>query len=239
MNKKNWLVLGVVLLMMGGAVTVLARLKSTQKLGLPAVKVTAQTNSPKFEVNLPEFVLDYTSERIETDTNTVNYLPPDTTFGSRRYTAADGFFVQNSVVLMGKDRTSIHTPEFCIPGGGWHIDDRSAITIPIESPRPYELPVMRWTLTREIQTESGERQTIRGFYVFWFVADGEQTLVHRDIMWRMALRLLKTGVLQRWAYVQYFAVCVPGQEEPTFERMKKVITASVPQYQQAPAAGPE
>jgi hypothetical protein len=45
--------------------------------------------------------------------------------------------------------------------------------------------------------------------------------------------LLK-GILQRWAYISYFAPCLPGQEEATFDRMKKLIAASVPEYQLPP-----
>jgi hypothetical protein len=46
--------------------------------------------------------------------------------------------------------------------------------------------------------------------------------------------LLTTGVLQRWAYISYFAVCEPGQEDAAFERVKKLIVASVPEFQLAP-----
>ena len=44
-----------------------------------------------------------------------------------------------------------------------------------------------------------------------------------------------TGVLQRWAYISYFTVCAPGEEDATFERMEKLIAASVPEYQLPPA----
>jgi hypothetical protein len=40
--------------------------------------------------------------------------------------------------------------------------------------------------------------------------------------------------LQRWAYVSYFAVYEPGQEDAAFERVKKLIMASVPEFQLAP-----
>jgi hypothetical protein len=43
-------------------------------------------------------------------------------------------------------------------------------------------------------------------------------------------------VLQRWAYVACFAVCDPGQEDATFERVRKWIAEAVPQFQLA--AGP-
>jgi len=51
----------------------------------------------------------------------------------------------------------------------------------------------------------------------------------------MAREMFRTGVLQRWAYVSCFVVCAPGQEDATFERMKKFIAAGVPEFQTAPA----
>ena len=50
----------------------------------------------------------------------------------------------------------------------------------------------------------------------------------------MARDLARTGVLQRWAYVSYMAFCSPGEEDATFERMKKMIAASVPEFQLMP-----
>jgi hypothetical protein len=45
-------------------------------------------------------------------------------------------------------------------------------------------------------------------------------------------------VLQRWAYVSYFAICSPGQEDATFERMSRLIEESVPEFQLPPRATP-
>jgi len=36
-------------------------------------------------------------------------------------------------------------------------------------------------------------------------------------------------VLQRWAYVSCFAICAPVRKTPAFERMGKLIAASVPE----------
>jgi len=55
-------------------------------------------------------------------------------------------------------------------------------------------------------------------------------------MWWMARELFRTGELQRWAYVLCFAVCLPGQEEVTFERIRKFIAAAVPEFQLTPKA---
>ena len=72
-----------------------------------------------------------------------------------------------------------------------------------------------------------------GIYVYWFVADNELTESHWARVGRMTTHLLTTGELQRWAYVSFFAVCLPQDEAKTYERMKKFIAASTPQYQLA------
>ena len=57
-------------------------------------------------------------------------------------------------------------------------------------------------------------------------------------MWWMARDLVRTGVLQRWAYVSYLAICDPGYEQETFERTKKLIADTVPGYQLYPKTAP-
>ena len=59
----------------------------------------------------------------------------------------------------------------------------------------------------------------------------EFTARHWQRMWWMARDLLRTGVLQRWASIGYFASCAPGQEEAAFARLKQFISASAPEFQ--------
>lgn len=239
MNKQKWIILIVALGLMGGAAALLTRLQSSQKLGQPAVKTTPIPGSPRLQVDLPERILDYTSRPVEVDTNTLVYLPADTSFGQRVYQAPDGFEASINVVLMGSDRTSLHKTEFCLEGQGWRID-RSAseqTTVRMERPVLYDLPVMKFVATRD--AGAGEQtRTTRGIYVMWFVADNDEiTSRHWERMWWMARDLLRTGILQRWASIGYFAACAPGREEATFERIKKLIVASAPEFQLTPRPG--
>jgi hypothetical protein len=167
----------------------------------------------------------------------LDFLPPDTSYGSRGYIAPDKFQVLANVVLMGADRTSLHKPQFCLEGQGWRLDSvpSSQPTITVMSPYQYELPVIKLTASREL-TEGGQKRLYRAVYVYWYVADGEMSASSTgfDRMWLMARDLVKTGVLQRWAYISYFAVCNPGEESAAFERIKKLIAASVPEFQLVP-----
>jgi hypothetical protein len=238
MNKHKWIMLIAALGLMGGAAGLLRHLQAHQKLGQPAVKTRPIAGSPRLQVELPETVLDYKSEAQEVDERTLGWLPPDTSYGRRRYLAPDGFWTDVSVVLMGSDRTSLHKTEYCIEGAGWRID--RSITeetrVHLDRPYAYDLPVMKFIATKEV-TMNGQKGTIKGVYVFWFVADNDEyTARHWQRMWWMARDLLRTGVLQRWAFISYFSVCLPGQEDATFERMKKFIAASAPEFQLVPRA---
>jgi hypothetical protein len=85
-----------------------------------------------------------------------------------------------------------------------------------------------------MQNNDGQKQEVRGLYVFWFVARNEQTTSHWQRIWWLTRDLLTTGTLQRWAYVSYFTTCLPGQEDAAFGQMEKLIAASVPEFQLPP-----
>jgi hypothetical protein len=236
MNKQTGIALVVTLAIMGGAALWLNHMRGHQQLGQPGVKTSPIANSQRVRVELPERALDYSSESVEQDDVTLSTLPKDTSFGTRRYKAADGFQVLASVVLMGGDRTSIHKPQFCLRGSGWVIQQTDPEVIHMDRPKEYDLPVMKLTVSPEKPDPSGRE--MRGFYVYWFVADKEYTRDHWQRMWWMAKDMLSTGVLQRWSYITYFATFPHGYEEAAFERMKKLIAASAPEFQLTPGPVP-
>ena len=228
MSKPKIILLLVALALMGGGAGVLFRMKTNQKLGSPGVKTEPLAGGRNLHVLLPERVLDYGSEEIQQEGIVTNTLPADTSYGQRRYIHQENAndWLQLTVVLMGTDRTSIHKPQFCLEGAGWKIDNAASqeTKIPMERPQPYELPVINCSPRARFRTPSGQPVTLRGLYVYWFVADDALSgdMSGKERMWWMAKHLLQTGVLQRWAYVSCFAVCLPGQEEATFERIKTI-----------------
>lgn len=244
MNTKQWTALGIVLGLLGLTALVLARVSAGQRLGKPGLKLVAE---PTFltngivartqSVGLPPHVLDCASEPIGLTPVEEGWLPKDTLFGRRLYKSAnDGFQALLSVVLMGTDRTSIHKPQYCLDGQGYHIDKTETVVIPMQRPHPYDLRVMKLTTSKTGTDAQGRPTKWSGIYVYWFVADNQLTPHHGERMWWMARDLIRRRVLQRWAYVTYFTVCNPGQEEAVFSRLKELITASVPEFQLA--AGP-
>jgi hypothetical protein len=235
MSRQKIFIVILVLALLGGTGAVLSRLKGLQKLGQPGVKTSLISGSQKLQVDLPESVSGYESKLVEMDPIVVKALPKDTSFGQRVYQGSDGFQTMVNVVLMGADRTSIHKPQICLTAQGWVIDQSDALSLPMTRPQAYDLPLMKLTATKQIVAD-GKTLTARGVYVYWFV-DGEQlTSSHWQRFWLMGENLLRTGELQRWAYITFFSVCAPGQEEATFVRMKTLIAATVPEFQLVPRA---
>lgn len=225
-----------VLLLAGGAL--LWRLSAGQALGAPGVRVgplmvlaedgaVVSTNG----VLLPVAPLGWASDVPPITKEELDMLPPDTTYGRRRYTAPDGFTCAVNVVLMGADRTSIHKPEYCLPGQGFRIVSQTPEVIRMEKPHPYDLPVRRIVAERTARLEDGREVTLRALYVFWFMSDARITDDHLTRMWWMTEDVLRTGTLPRWAYASYFSVGLPGQEEAIYRRIVELIRATVPEFQ--------
>jgi hypothetical protein len=238
MNRRSVSILVVSFALIGGTALFIQYRKTHQRLGAPGVKVVsvpiydpdgkiAGTNS----VALPEEMAGFKSQPEPVQRIVLEWLPPDTTYGQRRYTAGDGFEIAASAVLMGADRTSIHKPKHCLAGSGWKLGNEEPDTITISRPHTYQLAVMRIPLSRDVTLPSGQTAEVRGWYIYWFVADKQLTADHNQRMWWLARDLIRTGILQRWAYLACLAVCPPGHEQKSYQRMKEFIAEAVPQFQ--------
>jgi len=237
MTRQKSICFLITVLLIGSAAGLIQQARLHQQLGLPGLKTHSIPGSIRLQAYLPERTLDYTSEDVPTDDIVLKALPADTSFGQRNYQAPDGFEVAVHIVLMGTDRTSLHKPQLCLPAQGWHIDDARSIetSIPIDRPMRYDLPVVKLIASKEMSI-GGETTRLNGIYVYWFVCDDgvSASVTGFQRMWSTAKRLISTGVLQRWAYVSCWSTFAPGQEEATFERMKKFIASTVPEFQLVP-----
>jgi hypothetical protein len=233
MKQRKWILFGVALGMMAATMAYLAEIRGTQRLGAPGVQVGAV---PLYSANgvvvadqsvlLPETILDAKSIAVPITDVELDGLPKDTTFGRRRYLLDKDFAPVIGVVLMGTDRTSIHQPQFCLVGQGWTIDQTEHVPLHIEQPHPYDMTAIK--LTTSIHHQS---TIIRGIYVYWFVSADRITADQGTRLWSIAKTMLEKRELERWAYISYFAPCLPGQEEATFDRLEQFIRASVPLFQ--------
>ena len=175
------------------------------------------------KINLPEHVLDFTSTNVPEPKLSWVFCRRTRVLRERLYTAPDGFG------FSANDYSDGHRPHqhpqaglSVCPARAGNQTTRSVVNIPVAGAQSYQLPVAKWVsaILPDAPTDrsSGERAVC-----FWFVADGEQTPDNHQRMLWLARDLLRTGVLQRWAYISYFSVCPPGQEDATFERMKNLI----------------
>jgi len=236
MKNQKWLLLVIALVLIAGTAGALTWMKANQKLGAPGVKFTPIPGEVMVQIDLPEHVPGFISTNMPEPQEVIDYLPKDTSYAGRLYTATNGLQINSTLILMGTDRTSIHNADYCLPGQGWIINAKTVTNIIVTAAQPYQLPVAKWTVGNVLQLHDGTKQQVSGLYVFWFVADGQQTTDNHQRMWWLGRDLIRTGVLQRWAYVAYFAMCLPGHEDAAFEQMKDLMAQSVPQFQPAPAS---
>jgi len=233
-RTKKGLLIFAALALMAGAAGALAWVKANQRLGAPGVNATAIPGSVMMHLDLPGRVLDFDSTNTPEPETVLSYLPKDTSYAGRHYFATNGDWANATLILMGADRTSIHRPDFCLPGQGWQINGKSEARLAIGGPRPYALPVGKWVVGKTATAPDGARQAVSGIYVFWFATENQTTTDFPTMLKSIAYNLARHGVLQRWAYVSYFTLCLPGQEDATFARMKELIAASVPEFQLPP-----
>ena len=236
MRSGKWGVIVAALGMMALTAGWLQDFRGRHLLGPPGVKVQ---NVPIYNeakklvstqsIVLPNTVLGIPSMQLPITSVEVAELPKDTTFGRRIYRApGSDFLVENTVVLMGTDHTSIHQPQYCLYGQGWTVTNTEQVNLRMNRPYAYDVPAMKLTAIRQSPTTG---QMLSCLYVYWFVSGNKITSDEGSRLMSMWKTVLQKGELERWAYISYFATCVPGKEQATYEQLQKFIQASAPDFQ--------
>jgi len=234
MNRRKLILVAASIAMIAGTAALLAAVP--QKLGRPGVKAVEVPGSQRLQIDLPERVLDFASSNQPPDVKAWEMLPSDTSFADRIYFKPHSIPYCAGVVLMGTDRTSIHKAQYCLQGQGLNIYEDKRDVVHMTQPQPYDLPIVKMLATATLEID-GKKITKKCVYVYWYVADGALSNDESGFgrMWAMTKKLVFTGVLQRWAYVRFYAFCDPGQEDATYDNIKRMIAAAVPQFQTTPA----
>jgi len=234
MKRGQWVVFGVALGMIAATAGWLMELRGRVNLGLPGVKVDPPAlYGPDGRLVLPRCVVlptnvpGFQSRAVAITPGELKALPEDTTFGRRLYTDATGLQVQATVVLMGRDHTSIHQPQYCLYAQDWTITNTERIVLRMERPHAYDLPAIRLDATHPL----ANGQMGHCIYIYWFVSGDKITSEEGSRLWSMWKSVLGKGVTERWAYISFFAACHPGEESDTFDRLQDFIKASVPEFQ--------
>ena len=120
-------------------------------------------------------------------------LPPDTGFSRTLYfnhrDPAKQVFL--SIVLSGRDRTSIHRPELCLVGQGWTIADAVPHRFAFPGRATAAVPATLLRVRREVQTPATAgkprgKEVVPQLVAYWFVGGDEIVATHWRRLWRDA-----------------------------------------------------
>ena len=164
-------------------------------------------------------------------------LPPDTGYSRMNYVPSRGTrAVFLSIVLSGRDRTSIHRPELCLVGQGWTIEgsfEHRFVWPPGESGRaargPREFPA---TVLRVARQSVGGGDPVPHLVVYWFVGGDRVVATHWERVLADATSRVFRGRADRWAYVLMQTEATDG-EAAALERLQSVLNGTLPAFQKA------
>lgn len=175
-------------------------------------------------VLLPEILnFEWMGKRVAVTEQESASLPDDTGFSRAIYRNFRDEYVFVSVVLSGKDRSSIHRPEICLDAQGWEIVSR----------RRHELAVPRVTghglevTLLEIQRRGRDGELVRSLFAYWFIGDGVSIAHHWDRVVTGFVDRVLHFKRTRWAYV-FAQTRVLGDQEGSLDNIEAVIELVIP-----------
>lgn len=164
-------------------------------------------------------------------------LPPDTGYSEKRYVSRGGpdRQVLLSVVLSGRDRTSIHRPELCLVGQGWTIYGTAShrFGYPGHPGADFDATVLRVRRERAGARGAGAPPEL---VAYWFVGGDRVVASQGERMLRDAWSRVVRGRADRWAYVLLMTGAEDG-EAAGLARLQSVLDATLPSFQR-PVGGP-
>jgi len=211
----------VVVVMILGAMFVIGKTVNVHQEPIAGVKM-----------ELPEQILGWQGHPAKVAQIEREILGEDTEFARKLYISPDGrmgFYL--SIVLSGKDRTSIHPPEMCLRGQGWLPQTADTVTVRVAEPKPYILDVMKLESSAQGNPKAGTVQNQKLLYLYWFVGSDLTTPFKNDMTFRESWDRIVHGKSHRWAYVALYAIVPPGEESSTLRLMKIFLESAIPTFQ--------
>lgn len=201
--------LGIVVVILGGGVLLTSMTSDVTQVSQPGIRVFQVTekgeDGASYTVErpfLPEKVGHWSGSALEGLSQAERDILPKDTQGARRiYTGPAGEQIYCSIVLAGKDVTSIHRPELCLPGQGWTIQNEYTEDIPVPSAPGGNLDVMRMDTVRSVKVSEDRTVQARSIFAYWFVGKDRMTPYHWErIFWTTKDRVFH-NTNHRWAYI--------------------------------------
>jgi EpsI family protein len=208
----------------------LHRLATLPPKGMVGVVLGADGKNP---VELPTFLgRDWVGWPTAVTAIEREILPADTGFSRMEYVASrEAHHVFLSLVLSGRDRTSIHRPELCLLGQGWTITGRAVREFAYPGKSTFQATVLN--VQRQQRGPTGT-VTIPQLVAYWFVSGDTVAATHWQ---RLALdgwnRILHARA-DRWAYVLIQTDATDG-EPAALGRMRAVLASTLPVFQKVSA----
>lgn len=227
----RWLVPAAVAILAVSEAAFLHHLANSPARGAAGVALAADGVNP---IELPAFVgTDWIGRRAEVTAIEREILPPDTGYSRKVYVslAQPNRDVLLSLVLSGRDRSSIHRPELCLVGQGWTID--GARTHQFASQGGGSFPATVLQIQREVASPRG---TVRvpQLAVYWFVDSEAVVSTHWERLARDAWNRLTRGRADRWAYVLMQTDARDG-DAAGLARLQDVLNGTLPTFQRVSA----
>lgn len=228
------LVTGAVVVAAGLVALATVKLDTIQVSPKTGVKLAADGVNP---VALPNFVgADWAGQDAEITAVERETLPPDTGFSRKNYIWLRDRrqWVFLSIVLSGRDRTSIHRPELCLVGQGWTIVGQARHEF--RAPGAGRLPVTLLRLEREMKAQDGNVVKVPALFAYWFVGADKVVTTHAGRMLHSSYDRLRHLQAHRWAYVVVQTHALDG-EPAALARMQEVLDGTLEKFQEPlPAA---
>ena len=189
--------IAIVVAILGVGVLFTAMTSDVTKLSEPGIKLTA-TGEPF----LPDKAGDWTGGELSGLTEDEKRILPEDTLGSRRlFKDKNGNELFCSIVLAGRDVTSIHRPELCLTGQGWGLEDLRVEQIPTPAAKGGVLSVSRLNAVRDVKLPDGRTAKTQSIFLYWFIGKDRVTPYHwQRIYWTAKDRVLH-NTNHRWAYI--------------------------------------
>ncbi|HYP15974.1 MAG TPA: EpsI family protein, partial [Opitutus sp.] len=205
----------------------LARIGERVGAGAAGVRLANDGVNP---VELPAFVgTEWIGRRAEVTAVEREILPADTGFSRRSYVHVQGgrHSVFVSIVLSGRDRSSIHRPELCLVGQGWTLKPAGVHAFSWPGGLGARVPA---TLLRTELIEPATGRKLPALVAYWFVNSERVLATHWERALWDAWNRVRRGRADRWAYVLVQADAADG-EAAALARMQAVLDEALPVFQ--------
>ena len=242
-DTRAWPVAIGVLLLAGAELLFLRKLATAPPRGTAGVVLAADEANP---AELPAFLgTEWIGRRAEVTPIEREILPADTGFARKLYVAVANprqqVFV--SVVLSGRDRSSIHRPELCLIGQGWTVVAAQPHRFAYPGKPSAAFPATVLRVQREVAAPAAAgkpatagkppaRVVVPQLVAYWFVGGDGVVPTHWERLAHDAWNRVARARADRWAYVLVQTDAADG-DAAALARMQAVLHETLPALQKA------